>query len=262
MNKTRKAPSDSATKYPVGTKMKGNDGNLWIIVKTKNNIKRWKLIKDASSKKSSKSKTLKVSGKVYYTHHNGSRPYKVVVNKDKVTIFRLGDDVDVFADRNPNDYTVLVKEYSNVKKVFIGKSIKGDDAHYSFATSSEAKKFGLGNSILLYLSKSKSKFDYSFIGDCVYEFKTDDEIVEYYSMIDRNDAPLPVAITKNDVYFMISYGYYGYVSRDYFEGFPKPYGWGLHSYSRLWIINEFSEYENIPNNKIHKFKNLKKLHAA
>ena len=31
----RKGPNDSATKYKVGTKKKGNDGNFWIIKKIK-----------------------------------------------------------------------------------------------------------------------------------------------------------------------------------------------------------------------------------
>jgi hypothetical protein len=41
----RLSPSESATLYKVGTKKKGNDGNTWIIVVNKNNIKRWQLYK-------------------------------------------------------------------------------------------------------------------------------------------------------------------------------------------------------------------------
>ena len=33
--KIRKGPSYSAIKYSEGTKKKGNDGNMWKIVKTK-----------------------------------------------------------------------------------------------------------------------------------------------------------------------------------------------------------------------------------
>lgn len=257
MVKTRKSPDESATKFSVGTRKKGNNGNLWEIIQTKNNVKRWKLVSNKTQK--SKNKTLKVTGKVYYTHDNGSRPYKVIVNGTNVKIYKLPSDFDVFEEPKPQDYTVLLKEYNNVKNVFIGKSIKGDDAYDSFQTSREAQKFGLGNSILIYLSKSKDKYEYSFIGDCAFEFKTKDEITEYYSMIDRNDAPLPVAISKDNVYFMISYGYYGYVSRDEFVGFPKTYSWGLHSYYRLWGINDFNGNENISNEKVKKFLGIKKL---
>ena len=52
MNKTlkkRKAPTHSATKYNIGTRKKGNDGNIWKVVKNKNNIKRW--VKVSNTKK-------------------------------------------------------------------------------------------------------------------------------------------------------------------------------------------------------------------
>ena len=41
----RKSPTQSATLYKIGTKKKGNDGNIWIIVENKNNIKKWQLYK-------------------------------------------------------------------------------------------------------------------------------------------------------------------------------------------------------------------------
>lgn len=37
----RKGPEDSATLYKPGTIMKGNDGNLWIIMSNKNKIHKW-----------------------------------------------------------------------------------------------------------------------------------------------------------------------------------------------------------------------------
>lgn len=40
--KTRKGPTESATKFKVGTKKKGNDDNMWIIIKTKSGTHRWK----------------------------------------------------------------------------------------------------------------------------------------------------------------------------------------------------------------------------
>ena len=39
----RKSPAKSATLYKIGTKKIGNDGNTWIIVENKNNIKKWQL---------------------------------------------------------------------------------------------------------------------------------------------------------------------------------------------------------------------------
>ena len=40
-NKFRKGPRDSATFHKLGCRMRGNDGNMWIIVENKNGIKRW-----------------------------------------------------------------------------------------------------------------------------------------------------------------------------------------------------------------------------
>jgi hypothetical protein len=42
----RKSPTQSATLYKVGTKKKGNDGNIWIIVENKNYIKNGNYIKN------------------------------------------------------------------------------------------------------------------------------------------------------------------------------------------------------------------------
>jgi hypothetical protein len=42
---SRRSPTESATKFPVGTKKRGNDGNMWIIVKNKNGIHRWIKVK-------------------------------------------------------------------------------------------------------------------------------------------------------------------------------------------------------------------------
>lgn len=41
MVKSRKGPSVSATKFRLGTKKKGNDGNIWKIVQNKRGTKRW-----------------------------------------------------------------------------------------------------------------------------------------------------------------------------------------------------------------------------
>ncbi|AYV75250.1 MAG: hypothetical protein Terrestrivirus1_124 [Terrestrivirus sp.] len=45
VEKIRPSPSSSATLYKVGSKKKGNDGNIWIISEDKNGVKKWKLFK-------------------------------------------------------------------------------------------------------------------------------------------------------------------------------------------------------------------------
>jgi len=43
LRKDRKGPSESATKFKVGTIKKGNDNNMWKIVVNKKGIQRWVL---------------------------------------------------------------------------------------------------------------------------------------------------------------------------------------------------------------------------
>lgn len=42
LKKNRPSPSESATLFKIGTKKKGNDGNMYIISVNKNGVKRWK----------------------------------------------------------------------------------------------------------------------------------------------------------------------------------------------------------------------------
>jgi len=52
MTQTRKAPTASATNFSLGTKKKGNDGNMWKIVENKNGTKRWFKLSNIITKKS------------------------------------------------------------------------------------------------------------------------------------------------------------------------------------------------------------------
>jgi hypothetical protein len=59
----RQGPSESATTFPVGTKKRGNDGNIWVIIQTKNS-KRWSKLNNNTLQKTSKtSKTSKTTKK-------------------------------------------------------------------------------------------------------------------------------------------------------------------------------------------------------
>ena len=63
VGKTRKGPSESATKYKVGTRKLGNDGNIWIIKKAANGVQRWTKIKSKSTKKIKSKSTKKIKSK-------------------------------------------------------------------------------------------------------------------------------------------------------------------------------------------------------
>lgn len=58
--KVRKGPTSSATKFSLGTKKKGNDGNMWKIVQNKNGNKRWLKISNVKSKTKKSKRLLKL----------------------------------------------------------------------------------------------------------------------------------------------------------------------------------------------------------
>jgi predicted Fe-Mo cluster-binding NifX family protein len=74
----RKSPSESATKFNVGTKKKGNDGNMWIIAKNKNGVKRW--VKISGTKKSTKKSTKKQNKKTIKKDKESNVKVKLSVN--------------------------------------------------------------------------------------------------------------------------------------------------------------------------------------
>ena len=61
----RKGPEESATKFSVGIKKIGNDGNTWTITENKNGVKRWQKIKrKKKTRKIFKSKKDKITSKI------------------------------------------------------------------------------------------------------------------------------------------------------------------------------------------------------
>jgi len=58
---TRQAPSESANNFTLGTKKRGNDGNMWVIIQTKNS-KRWSKVnktKKTNNQRNNQNKTKK-----------------------------------------------------------------------------------------------------------------------------------------------------------------------------------------------------------
>ena len=85
-DKTRKGPSESATKYKVGTRKLGNDGNMWIITKASNGIHRWIKVKNNLTKKiKSKSNNKTISKKDISIEKlkKLNKKYKVIITGTK-----------------------------------------------------------------------------------------------------------------------------------------------------------------------------------
>lgn len=122
--------------------------------------------------------------KIYYTHDNGSRPFKVEVNDNEIIIYGEDDYVDIETGKDIRDYPNIVQKITNYHNIFIGKTEYKD---------------GKGNSLLIKLTDNK----YVFIGEYIYEFNTDDNIIKYMSPIGNNDIPYPYAIGEKNIYLMI-----------------------------------------------------------
>ena len=190
----RQAPIDHAKLYPLGSKKRGNDGNMWVITMTKGGIKRWRRHQPtrrhrARSRSRSKTRRIRRSrlgkkGTSYLVHDNGGRPFKVVISGKRVSIYEQPRGED-FA--KPEGYTRLIKTYPHTKKIFVGKDKK-------------LGKFADGNSVLVQLSANR----YLYIGSWIYEFSTrHDHIVAYFSQVGNSDVPYPVALGEKNVYFML-----------------------------------------------------------
>jgi len=138
----------------------------------------------------------------YEIHHNGAIPYIVTV---------AGNNVSVKTYLNQE-----VLYFENVKKIFIGedyllpdmrKLIYDEENHLITpekipAGEQEYEPYP-GNSILVNIKDNI----YVYIGPEVYEFKTEDEIVKYFSPIGPNDVPYPYAVGTQYTYFMLEKQY-------------------------------------------------------
>lgn len=123
----------------------------------------------------------------YLIHHNGSRPYKVVIDKEK--------NVNVYKYKSEDDYEDKIYKTYKPNKIFVGKSPKNKMTIFS---GGHGKKFD-GNSILLQMTK----YSYTYIGSEIISFKTDSEIIEYVSPVGNNDVPYPYAIDENGYYYLM-----------------------------------------------------------
>lgn len=199
----RKGPSESATLFPKGTKRVGNDGNMWIITVTKKGVHRW-------SKDNKVSKGKMTKGKKYLIHDNGGRPFLVNINGKDVSIFKLPEGVEEDEDTSKNDYTELVKEYKNVKKVFIGKSVKpkDDTAYYA----AYGKEFD-GNTILIEIKDKR----YCLVAEKIVEFSTKDSIEKFESPVGNSDVPYPLAYGSQNVY-VFGFDVHKYIPKETVKG--------------------------------------------
>ncbi len=145
----------------------------------------------------------------------------------RINVLTIKEGLIESADQfDPTKYAKCVKKYTNVEKIFIGKSPVNATTKFS---GGHGKRFD-GNSILLKL-RDAIKNQYVFIGATIYEFTTIEPIEKFYSTVGNNDVPYPVALSKSFVYFMLeAAGFWSlffpfYIVRVDRNEFPKNVVW-------------------------------------
>ena len=128
----------------------------------------------------------------YLIHDNGGRPFKTVLTKDTVSVYKKrkltkeeDNNWEEVYDTIP--YDVAVVKPTKYIKVFVGK-----DKEW-------LRKSFEGSSILVQLTKKK----YLSIGSIIYTFEIDEDIVGYYSQVGNNDVMYPYAIGEKNTYLLL-----------------------------------------------------------
>jgi len=116
----------------------------------------------------------------FYTHSNGSRPYKVLIlNNNLVRVFKSDNCIlNVFP-----------------QQILIGKSDKNKMTEYSGAFGSDFD----GNTILLKMNDT----NYIYIGCNMFSFTSINPIISYHSPVGNNDVPYPYAIDSEKKYYLL-----------------------------------------------------------
>ena len=219
--KTRQAPSESATLFREGAIKQGNDGNMWIIVKTASGVHRWSRI----------IKKDQINTKSYLILDNGGHPFLVYVKKDNssVSVYKRDpnlniddNDISIKSKNNKWIYTKLIKTFHKPLKIFIGKSPLNDMTKLS---RGYGPKFD-GNTILLQISQKK----YIYIGSAIKEYTIPEQIIKYISPVGYSSVPYPYGTDYENNYYLLEedvsvsnvpkeyiedpYGYYYMIQRD------------------------------------------------
>lgn len=154
------------------------------------------------------------SGKKFFIHDNGARPYLVYVRANNtVEIYKKSDNYFIFEPNDPNPRWAYIEHIKSFKPIQIwiptGYYVDGCEK-----TKILNDKMFRGNTILLKLTNCK----YIFIGMYICEFTIkNDEISEYYSLVGKNDVPYPVAIGKYNIYYITNEMYIP------IKDIPKPF---------------------------------------
>jgi hypothetical protein len=114
---------------------------------------------------------------IYFTHDNGGKPFKVIIDNHTVKIYKQILDSDKYEVKPILIYKPIA--------IFIGRSPMTKNSVDS------GPEFD-GNSILLQIGNNI----YTYIGSEIFSFDTRGKIIKYVSPIGNNDVPYPYAIDE------------------------------------------------------------------
>ena len=119
--KIRKGPYVSATKQLIGTKKKGNDGNMWKVIENKNGIKRWLKISTNKTRKD----------KIITNKEIQNRDMNADMNTDMDTIRNANKKLHKFwtdlADTKHSIFIYKNKNYKIIRKNIREEQEKAED---------------------------------------------------------------------------------------------------------------------------------------
>jgi hypothetical protein len=113
--KLRKGPSDSATKFKVGTKKKGNDSNIWKIVENKKGTKRWQKISDKSKTKKYKPLKLEIDTESVWGKNKNLEKFwgKLASGEELILVYTDGKKEKIIMPKTLKAKSNKYKEFEN-----------------------------------------------------------------------------------------------------------------------------------------------------
>jgi hypothetical protein len=122
---TRQAPSESANDFTLGTKKRGNDGNMWVIIQTKNS-KRWSKLNENKLQKTKKTKKNII--------------YKIIKGNNKTKKYSIYKIIKGNNQNKTKKYTIKKSKKNDISVDKLRQLLKKYDASFNGSKEAMAQK--------------------------------------------------------------------------------------------------------------------------
>jgi len=236
----RPAPSESASSFPPGTQMQGNDGQSYqVVLYGPNQIHRWVKIPFSypvpiifNGATLFLVRLFSISNKgtaILYVHKD---PPQNVNAQPDYKLWKKIPYLDVFIGTDPEEPPIQTQLQSQQQQQqntgFFSKIA-------NFFKPSTPWWYG-GNSVLLKLQNNK----YIFIGESIFSFSTpsNDKITSFSSPMGNSAVPYPFAVGHKYTYLFLEHIYVpNSTLRDFDTDLQDPYDWFYQHTSNLTSQN-------------------------